>query len=81
MYRATCALHAAEARQFGLYSMCTTCAHTQEPPPCKAYDCALLYARAEQERRIRVLSTLPARLEKAWIDDPDELPQSDAWTW
>lgn len=81
MYRATCALHAAEARQFGLYSMCTTCAHTQEPPPCKAYDCALLYARAEQERRIRVLSTLPARLEKAWIDDPDVLPQSDAWTW
>lgn len=81
MYRATCALYAAEARQLGLYSMCTTCAHTKEQPPCKAYDCALLYARAEQERRIRVLSTLPARLEKAWLADPDELPQSDAWTW
>lgn len=81
MYRATCALYAAEARQLGLYSMCTTCAHTKEQPPCKAHDCALLYARAEQERRIRVLSTLPARLEKAWLADPDELPQSDAWTW
>lgn len=81
MYRATCALYAAETRQLGLYSICTTCAHTREQPPCKAYDCAVFYARAEQERRIRVLSTLPARLERAWLADPDELPKSDAWTW
>ena len=70
------ALQHVEQQQRALHELCATCADSgTERPPCVAYDCALVYARSQNDAQVaahRALLTTVQREARA-IGDP--------WMW